>query len=52
MTGMRSHTSMAIGWMIVEIFIERPLPALRAPFPVKGQGKVSIYAFREDFVND
>ena len=39
MTGMRSHTSMAIGWMIVEIFIEETPPRPSGTLPRKGAGK-------------
>ena len=35
MTGMSSHTNMAIGWMIVEIFIIDQPPPLA--LPVKGR---------------
>ena len=41
MSGMRSHTSMAIGWIIVEIFIDKKsAPHLPCEHPLpKGRGR-------------
>ena len=41
MSGMRSHTNMAIGWIIVDIFIDKKsVPHLPCEHPLpKGRGR-------------